>query len=166
MFRPGVDCGAIPAAKNNSNAHGNGTLFGDQLTYACREGYQIVGGGGNSSVTGTCQHNSQWSITTGPECESQQCPPFTGGSNVLVLNTDSTLKYKVGTSITLTCPTGYNLHGYMRWLCSTSRHWVAINSSISTSGSLTNSTVNLPSVRQTNGTICHREFFSLVRTGF
>ena len=60
----GVNC-PVPSAPANGQVSGNGSSFGDVVTFKCNLGYNLTG-----SATRRCQADGSWSGTQ-PSCESE-----------------------------------------------------------------------------------------------
>ena len=58
-----VDCGSLTDTANGSVNHAAGTTFGENATYSCNTGYNLVG-----DSTRTCQAEGNWSGSE-PTCE-------------------------------------------------------------------------------------------------
>ena len=58
-----VDCGNLTDPSNGSVTHSAGTTFGENATYSCNTGYNLMG-----DRTRTCQATGEWSGST-PTCQ-------------------------------------------------------------------------------------------------
>ena len=59
-----VDCGNLTDPANGQVKHTSGTTFGENATYSCNTGYNLVG-----DMTRTCQATGNWSGSA-PTCQS------------------------------------------------------------------------------------------------
>ena len=58
-----MDCGSLPDPANGQVDHRAGTTFGENATYSCNTGYNLVG-----DSTRTCQNTGNWSGSA-PTCQ-------------------------------------------------------------------------------------------------
>ena len=63
-FQTVVDCSTLTNPANGQVSHTAGTTFGQNATYSCNTGYNLVG-----DNTRTCQANGMWSGSV-PTCQS------------------------------------------------------------------------------------------------
>ena len=63
LILPAVDCGNLTDPANGQVNHTAGTTFGQNATYSCNTGYNLVG-----NSTRTCQATGSWSESE-PTCQ-------------------------------------------------------------------------------------------------
>ncbi|XP_078686191.1 IgGFc-binding protein-like isoform X4 [Branchiostoma floridae x Branchiostoma belcheri] len=113
-----VECPYRMAPENGAQSPQGPYYFGDEVTYSCDPGYELVGA---SSVT--CQADTTWSATV-PTCERVECPyrmaPENGAQS-------SEGPYYYGDEVTYTCDEGYELApgGASSVTCQADESWSA-----------------------------------------
>jgi formylglycine-generating enzyme len=112
-----VDCGTNPAATANARFTGvDRTTFGGTASYACNDGYRVVGES-VSTYGVTCGADGVWS--TGATCEAVDCgapPTVTHGSRTFTSTTlSSTASYS--------CNSGYTRSGSATVTCGATGIW-------------------------------------------
>ncbi|XP_065835916.1 streptococcal hemagglutinin-like isoform X2 [Oscarella lobularis] len=100
---------------SNGYILGNGTRFGDVLSFGCMETFRLVG---NRSLE--CQANAQWNAST-PTCEKITCtiPPINNGSVIGISDSEA----NISSVISFICDEGFDRNGSGTIQCEASGFW-------------------------------------------
>ncbi|CAL4064465.1 unnamed protein product, partial [Meganyctiphanes norvegica] len=93
-----VSC-SVPERPENSNVSGEDFKYGRNITYKCRNGYNLQG-----EAILTCQANGAWSAPP-PKCDRAWCGEPELPKNSIVSGKD----FQYGGIVTYTCRNGYIL---------------------------------------------------------
>lgn len=126
-----LDCGALAGPAHGAVATPSGTEVGSMATYACAEGYALVG-----STSRACQTNGQWSGSA-PSCGAADCGPLASPDHGSVTTTGGTT---LGATATYACDSGYSLVGSASRSCQSDGTW---DGSAPTCGTATATTCTL-----------------------
>ncbi|CAH2293998.1 sushi, von Willebrand factor type A, EGF and pentraxin domain-containing 1 [Pelobates cultripes] len=109
-----VTCGDPPQLENGLVEIKTGLVFGNEVIYSCKPGYQLKG-----SNLRVCQSNRQWYSESPPSCVLLICEKplpikhvFFNGEN-----------FDVGSKIEFVCDAGYELIGDTSWTCQKNGKW-------------------------------------------
>ncbi|CAH1262671.1 CSMD3 [Branchiostoma lanceolatum] len=103
-------CVPLPAPANGSVSGGH--VFGEQVTFSCDLGFDLVG-----VPIRTCEDNQQWSGVQ-PSCTKKQCSRLTPPPNGAL-----TGGFSFGEVVTITCDAGYELIGSGTRTCEANGQW-------------------------------------------
>ncbi|XP_038067159.1 sushi, von Willebrand factor type A, EGF and pentraxin domain-containing protein 1-like [Patiria miniata] len=113
------ECLAIICSQPERSPHSSFTLsrgyvLGDQVTYTCYAGYQLIG-----NATRTCLPDASWSDTS-PKCVPIQC----GAPPNITFATYSLTGLTLGSVAQYSCLEGYQMHGTGSLQCVENLKWV------------------------------------------
>ncbi|XP_019634973.1 PREDICTED: E-selectin-like [Branchiostoma belcheri] len=114
---PITACPELPLPNGNRT---EGHLYGDTISFSCKEGYELIG-----SENRTCQANQSWSgVQT--NCSRKACPelPFPNNGN-------RTEGHLYGDTVTFSCDEGYELIGSENRTCQADQSWSGVQTNCS-----------------------------------
>ncbi|XP_042878589.1 sushi, von Willebrand factor type A, EGF and pentraxin domain-containing protein 1-like isoform X2 [Penaeus japonicus] len=114
-----IFCG-IPTLPDYANIKGDDFLYGANVTYSCREGYELKG----ESVL-TCDANGKWS-SEAPSCQPVSCgqPALTTHTRVNYILPEHNQPHSFGSTASYYCLEGYELIGAQYQVCEVNGEWV------------------------------------------
>ncbi|CAL4133700.1 unnamed protein product [Meganyctiphanes norvegica] len=114
-----VSCG-VPELPDYSVVNGGDFLYGGNITYKCRDGYNLQG-----EAVLTCAANGTWSPYY-PKCVPVTCGPPSLPSHVTAAYVipEHGIKNAFGTSVTFNCVEGYEIMGGKYQICENEGLWV------------------------------------------
>ncbi|XP_026155176.1 sushi, von Willebrand factor type A, EGF and pentraxin domain-containing protein 1 isoform X2 [Mastacembelus armatus] len=109
-----VSCLAPPPLKNGYIQVNGGSTFNSKVTYACADGYRLVG-----RPDRVCQANRQWSKSDPPGCVLLTCDPPPSIAHGHYRGSE----FQVGQKVEYVCDEGYELAGDVIWTCQKNGSW-------------------------------------------